>query len=147
MAHGKTGHLRELRLGTATETALEMVPSAELQAEQAAPAAPYPLLFGDFTDEMLLRLGVLETDLLAVRSLRDPNDLDCMTLLQSVAEVVPSAAFGGRRGTRFGFFIQAPRIGTLLELTGCLSSVHCGRSARPLPLPAFFGTRPHPADI
>ena len=30
-----TGQLRELRLGTATETAVEMVPSAQLQAEQA----------------------------------------------------------------------------------------------------------------
>ena len=79
----KTGQLRELRLGTATETAVEMVPSAELQAEQAVPDQPYPPLFADFTDEMLLRLGVPEKDLAAVRRLRDPNDLECMTLLQS----------------------------------------------------------------
>ena len=43
----RTGQLRELRLGTATETAVEMVPSAELQAEQASPDQPYPpLAFG-----------------------------------------------------------------------------------------------------
>ncbi|MET4386669.1 mRNA-degrading endonuclease RelE of RelBE toxin-antitoxin system [Bradyrhizobium sp. F1.4.3] len=33
----KTGQLRELRVGTATETAVEMVPSAALQAEQKIP--------------------------------------------------------------------------------------------------------------
>ena len=51
-----TGQLRELRLGTATETAVEMVPSVELQSEQAVPVEPNPPLFGDFTDAMLLQL-------------------------------------------------------------------------------------------
>jgi|HubBroStandDraft_4_1064222.scaffolds.fasta_scaffold04715_3 superfamily I DNA/RNA helicase len=88
----KTGQLRELRLGTATETAVEMVPSVELQAEQAVPDQPYPPLFENFTDEMLLRLGVPEKDLAEVRRLRDPNDLECMTLLQSLAEATPKAA-------------------------------------------------------
>ena len=69
-----------------------MVPSAELQAEQAVPDEPYPPLFEDFTDEMLLRLGVPEKDLADVRRLRDPNDLECMTLLQSLAEATPKAA-------------------------------------------------------
>lgn len=88
----RTGQLRELRLGTASETAVEMVPSAELQAEQATPDQPCPPLFADFTDEMLLLLGVPSKDLAAVRRLHDPNDLDCMTVLQALAETAPKAA-------------------------------------------------------
>src|ERR1700720_195093 len=34
---GRTGRVGELRLATATETAVEMVPSAELQVEQPSP--------------------------------------------------------------------------------------------------------------
>jgi superfamily I DNA/RNA helicase len=88
----KTGQLRELRLGTATETAVEMVPSTELLAEEAIPDQSYPPLFAEFTDEMLLRLGVPDKDLLAIRRLQDPNDLECMTLLQALAEEAPKAA-------------------------------------------------------
>jgi superfamily I DNA/RNA helicase len=88
----KTGQLRELRLGTATETAVELVPSAELQAEQASSTEYYAGLFVNFTDEMLLRLGVPAKDFAAVRRLNDPNDLDCMTVLQELAEVAPKAA-------------------------------------------------------
>jgi superfamily I DNA/RNA helicase len=88
----KTGQLRELRLGTATETAVEMVPSAELQSEQAIPDQPYPPLFADFTDEMLRRVGIPDTDVAAVRRLRDPNDLECMTLLHALADTAPKAA-------------------------------------------------------
>ena len=68
----KSGQLRELRLGTATETAVEMVPSAELLSEQTIPDQPYPPLFADFTDEMLLRLGVPDKDLPAVRGSATP---------------------------------------------------------------------------
>jgi hypothetical protein len=89
---GKTGHLRELRVGTATETAVEMVPSADLQSEQPVTPEPLPPLFGDFSDEMLGRLGVPSTSMLALRALTDPNDLDCMTALHSLAEVSPKAA-------------------------------------------------------
>lgn len=88
----KTGQLRELRLGTATETAVEMVPSAELQSEQAADAEPYPPLFDDFTDAMLMHLGVPESHLANLRGIRDPNDLECMTFLQSLAGAAPKAA-------------------------------------------------------
>jgi hypothetical protein len=82
---GKTGRLRELRLATATETAVEMVPSAELQGEQPSPPHKYPPLFGHFTDEMLARLGVPEGDLAAVRAIGDPNGIECMTVLQGFA--------------------------------------------------------------
>lgn len=88
----RTGQLRELRLGTAIDTAVEMVPSAELQDEEASPDLPYPALFADFTDDMLLLLGVPAKDLAAVRRLHDPNDLDCMTMLQALTEVAPKAA-------------------------------------------------------
>lgn len=88
----RTGQLRELRIGTATETAVEMVPSAELQSEQSSVEHSYPALFADFSDEMLIRLGVPESFLLPVRQLQDPNELNCMTLLQSLADVAPKAA-------------------------------------------------------
>ena len=88
----KTGQLRELRLGTATETAVEMVPSAELLSEQTISDQSYPPLFADFTNEMLLRLGVPDKDLAAVRQLHDPNDLECMTLLQALADAAPKVA-------------------------------------------------------
>jgi mRNA-degrading endonuclease RelE of RelBE toxin-antitoxin system len=88
----RTGQLRELRIGTATETAVEMVPSAQLRAEQSVPPQSYPPLFAGFTDEMLVRLGVPANDLAAVRGLHDPNDLDCMTVLQELAEAAPKAA-------------------------------------------------------
>lgn len=88
----KTGQLRELRVGTATETAVEMVPSAALQAEQKIPdQAPAPL-FNGFTDGMLRNLGVPDEDFAAIRGLSDPNDFECMTLLQALAETVPKAA-------------------------------------------------------
>jgi superfamily I DNA/RNA helicase/mRNA-degrading endonuclease RelE of RelBE toxin-antitoxin system len=88
----KTGQLREMRLGTATETAVEMVPSAALQAEQTKPEQPYPPLFEDFSDEMLSLLGVPDDHVAAVRSFHDPNGLDCMTVLQRLAEIAPKAA-------------------------------------------------------
>jgi superfamily I DNA/RNA helicase len=88
----KTGQLRELRLGTATESAVEMVPSAELQSEQIIPDQSYPPLFADFTDEMLLRLGAPDKELLAIRRLHNPNDLECMTLLQGLADASPKTA-------------------------------------------------------
>jgi superfamily I DNA/RNA helicase/mRNA-degrading endonuclease RelE of RelBE toxin-antitoxin system len=88
----KTGQLRELRIGTATETAVELVPSVELQSEQSASESSYPPLFADFSDEMLGRLGVPPDYFAGVRSLHDPNDLECMTLLQSLAEAAPKAA-------------------------------------------------------
>ena len=88
----KTGQLRELRLATATETAVEMVPSTELQAEEIEGDQPLPVLFAEFSDEMLLRLGVLQSQFGAIRELRDPNGLDCMTVLQTLAESAPKAA-------------------------------------------------------
>lgn len=89
---GKTGRLRELRIATATETAVEMVPSVELQAEQPSPPEMHPPLFAEFTDEMLGRLGVPANALASIRSIGDPNGLECMTLLQALTEEAPRAA-------------------------------------------------------
>jgi hypothetical protein len=69
-----------------------MVPSAELQAEQPAVPQAHPPLFADFSDEMLVRLGVPHKDLADVRGIGDPNSLECMTVLQGLADVVPKAA-------------------------------------------------------
>ena len=89
---GRTGRLRELRLATVSETTVEMVPSAELQAEQPAVPQAHPPLFADFSDEMLVRLGVPHKDLADVRGIGDPNSLECMTVLQGLADVAPKAA-------------------------------------------------------
>ncbi len=88
----KTGKLRELRIGTAIETAVEMVPSAALKAEQKIPGQTRVSLFEGFTDDMLRNLGVPDDDFLAIRRLDDPNDFECMTLLQALAETAPKAA-------------------------------------------------------
>jgi superfamily I DNA/RNA helicase len=88
----KTGRLRELRLATATETAVEMVPSVQLQSEQPNLPQPHPPLFGGFSDEMLVRLGVPSEHLAAVRGLGDPNGLECMAVLQALADAAPRAA-------------------------------------------------------
>jgi hypothetical protein len=88
----KTGRLRELRLATATETAVEMVPSAGLQAEDQSPHQTVSPLFSDFSKEMLLRLGVPEKDLGTLCTLTDPNSFECMAVLQDLAETAPRAA-------------------------------------------------------
>lgn len=88
----KTGKLRELRIGTAIETAVEMVPSAALKAEQKIPDQTRVPLFEGFTDDMLRNLGVPDDDFPAIRRLDDPNDFECMTLLQALAETAPKAA-------------------------------------------------------
>jgi superfamily I DNA/RNA helicase len=89
---GATGRLRELRLATATETTVEMVPSAELQAEQPEITYPLPALLADFTDDMLRRIGVPDTWFASIRNITDPNGLECMTALQGLAEDAPKAA-------------------------------------------------------
>lgn len=88
----KTGRLRELRIATATETVVEMVPSAEIKAEQPSPPEVSPPLFGAFSDEMLARLGVPESAVASIRIIEDPNGLECMTVLQQLAEAAPRAA-------------------------------------------------------
>jgi hypothetical protein len=82
----KTGRLRELRLATATETAVEMVPSAELQAEEQSSPQAAPPLFADFSEEMLLRLGVPQKDFGVLRSLTDPNSraMPCPALSEKI---------------------------------------------------------------
>ncbi|MBE7542264.1 MAG: AAA family ATPase [Bryobacteraceae bacterium] len=88
----KTGRLRELRLATSIETTVEIVPSADLQAEQPSTDRTVAPLFEKFTDEMLIRLSVPEVDIPAVRTISDPNDLECMSVLQSLADRSSKAA-------------------------------------------------------
>jgi superfamily I DNA/RNA helicase/mRNA-degrading endonuclease RelE of RelBE toxin-antitoxin system len=89
----KSGRLRELRLGTAAETAVEMVPSADLQIEPSSDSDQSSVLvFEAFSDEMLRRIGVPDSHLQAVREVRDSNSLECMTLLQTIADIAPSTA-------------------------------------------------------
>jgi superfamily I DNA/RNA helicase len=49
-------------------------------------------LFAEFTDEMIVRLGVPTKDLADVRGIGDPNGLECMSVLQGLAETAPKAA-------------------------------------------------------
>ena len=88
----KTGHLKELRLGTATETTVELVPSVALQAEENAEVLPQLPLFGEFSDEMLLRLGVPKIILSALETSSILTPFNCITVLQDLAEVAQTAA-------------------------------------------------------
>lgn len=87
-----TGRLRVLELATAVATAVEMAPSAELQAEQSSQNIQKSLLFGDFTDEMLTRLGTPSKMITRIREIEDPNGLQCMSTLQELGEIAPKAA-------------------------------------------------------
>lgn len=88
----KTGRVRELRLATATETAIEVAPSADLVAETDDSPAPSSPVFSAFTDEMLLQLGVPEGQFGALRSINDADSLECMEVLHAVADISQSAS-------------------------------------------------------
>jgi superfamily I DNA/RNA helicase/mRNA-degrading endonuclease RelE of RelBE toxin-antitoxin system len=88
----RKGQLRELRLATIDESAVEIVPSAGLVAEAVAVDEPIPPLFHSFSDEMLERLGVPPDLFASLRSLADPNGIDCMSVLQRLADVAPQAS-------------------------------------------------------
>jgi superfamily I DNA/RNA helicase len=86
-----TGRVRELRLATANETSISIAPSEAVAAESEIPAITTPL-FNDFTDEMLLRLKIPQSFFDELRTISDPNSLDCMSLLQRLADVEQNAA-------------------------------------------------------
>jgi superfamily I DNA/RNA helicase len=88
----KTARVRELRLATIAETSVEMAPSAALEPDEGEAQVAHPPLFAEFTDDMLGRLGVPHGEIAAIRGLTDPNALECMTLLQRLAETTPNAA-------------------------------------------------------
>ena len=82
--------MRELRLATAAETSVEIAPSANLDAAATDTLQAQPPLFSDFTNDMLLRLGVPQNEFAELRALIDANALECMTLLLTI--VSPDAA-------------------------------------------------------
>lgn len=88
----QTGRLRELRLATATETAVEIVPSTALLREESVVVRAPLALFADFTNEMLAHLGIPSEQFSSIRAIDDPNGLECMTVLQNLAEIAPRAA-------------------------------------------------------
>lgn len=88
----KTARVRELRIATAAETTVEMAPSDDLETDTSESAIASTPLFADFTDEMLLHLGVPQQELSEVRALTDPNSLECMTMLNRLADEAPRAA-------------------------------------------------------
>jgi superfamily I DNA/RNA helicase len=87
-----TGKLRELRIATVSETQVEMVPSADLDVERSEQLAEPDPLFGEFTDEMLERIGVPNANIPALRAVSDPNGIDCMLALQGLGEINQGAA-------------------------------------------------------
>lgn len=89
---GKTGRVRELRLATAAETSVEVLPSPELVAETVAPVATETEVFGEFTDSMLLHLGVPGELVARLRGIVDPDGFDCISTLQDLADVSTTAA-------------------------------------------------------
>ena len=88
----RTGKLRELRLATVADSAVEIVPSAGLMEESAHVDDIIPPLFELFSDEMFERLLVPRNMYAELRSLTDPNGIDCMSVLQRVADVAPYAS-------------------------------------------------------
>lgn len=86
------GQLRELRLATIDESSVEIVPSAGLVDEAARVEEPISPLYGAFSDEMLEHLGVPKDLVASLRTLADPNGIDCMSVLQHLADVAPQAS-------------------------------------------------------
>ena len=68
----KTGTLKELRLATADETTVEVVPSRTLVSQRTSETANQAAqkLFRDFSDEMLIGLNVHPTVLGRIRGLK-----------------------------------------------------------------------------
>ncbi len=89
----RTGRLKELRLATAEDTAVEIVPSDVVAADgrEAVTATPPPL-FDVFTDAMFARMLVPEDWRPKLRAIMDPNSLECMEALDGLDAVAPDAA-------------------------------------------------------
>ena len=87
----KTGRVRELRLATSAETTIDIAPSPGLFPQGVTESAQTPV-FDVLSDEHLGRLGVPAHLLERLRHIFDANSLDCMTLLQELADVDRNAA-------------------------------------------------------
>ena len=87
----KSGRVRELRLATSAETTIDIAPSPGLYSQGGAEPAQTPV-FDILSNEHLSRLGVPAHFLERLRHILDANSLDCMTLLQELADVAPKAA-------------------------------------------------------
>ncbi|MCC7003876.1 MAG: hypothetical protein IT357_17100, partial [Gemmatimonadaceae bacterium] len=88
----RTGRVRELRLATASETAIEVAPSPDLVAETRETSALTTPVFAAFSDEMLLSLGVPQGQIASLRAILDADSLECMEVLHAVADSSQSAS-------------------------------------------------------
>ncbi len=88
----KTGRVRELRLATSAETSVEIAPSADLAEETVPDVTLRPPVFSDFSDEMLIRLGVPVSFLPRLKAITDQDGIDCMAVLNSLEDTVSGAA-------------------------------------------------------
>ena len=87
----KSGRVRELRLATSAETTIDIAPSPGL-SPQAGTEPAATAVFEVLSDEHLGRLGVPVHLFERLRNIIDANSLDCMTLLQELADAAPNAA-------------------------------------------------------
>ncbi|MFN0177487.1 MAG: 3'-5' exonuclease [Gemmatimonadales bacterium] len=88
-----SGRLKELRLATAEETAIEVVPSAAVETLSSAGATPnLTPVFGQFSGPMFDRISVPEDFQPRLARITDPNSLDLMTILGELEEVTPQAS-------------------------------------------------------
>ena len=116
----KSGRVRELRLATSSETSIDIAPSPELLSSANYEPTVDPV-FGSLSQEMLVRLGVPIEFLERLQNITDPNSLDCMLILQELAERETSAADAllsfatGNSATRQAVIDLASGSATLLQ--------------------------------
>ena len=87
----KSMRVRELRLATSNETSIDIAPSPDLLSRTTSEPS-VDRVFDSLSQEMLVRLGVPSNFTERVRRIEDPNSLDCMMVLEDLAEHAPSAA-------------------------------------------------------
>ena len=87
----KSGRVRELRLASSAEATIDIAPSPGL-SPQAGTEPAATAVFDVLSDEHLGRLGVPIHLFERLRNIIDANSLDCMTLLQELADAAPNAA-------------------------------------------------------
>ena len=87
----KSGRVRELRLATSNETSIDIAPSRDLLS-QATSESSVDRIFDALSPEMLVQLGVPPDFAERIQQIDEPNSLDCMMVLEQLADLAPDAA-------------------------------------------------------
>ena len=91
----KSGTLKELRLASADETAVEVVPSVNLSPDSSVSNVPTDAnqnTVFTFTDSMYETLGVPPSFRQRLASVRDANAIECMQILEEMEPVASRAS-------------------------------------------------------